>query len=92
MENIIIILSTTLIPAVITLISTIFTLLTKYKKEIIIAQKDTADLQRIIKTMEENISKLETENKEYLRENIELKNRVVFLEAKIEEMSNKKTG
>lgn len=58
MKELLIVISTTFIPALITLITIIFSSLTKYKKEIILAQKDTKELHSIVEKLEQKLKEI----------------------------------
>lgn len=58
MKEILIVLASTLIPSVATLITVIFTQLGKYKKTLIIAQKNTQELHEKIQFLEAQRSSL----------------------------------
>lgn len=58
MKEILIVLASTLIPSIATLITVVFTQLGKYKKTLIIAQKDTQELHEKIRFLEAQRSAL----------------------------------
>lgn len=88
MQQLLIVISSTLIPSVITLIVVIFSQLTKYKKEIIIAQKGTEALQNEVKTLKADLIIMTNEKVKLEKENMLLNERVKGLEKKVYHLEN----
>lgn len=88
MKELLIIISSTLIPALITLITVVFKLYTKYRKEIILATNDVKKIQELITKLNFEIETLKKERDELLQENTALKERISHLE----EIINKKAS